>query len=137
MGFSHGSKSVLKVTDAAATLRDLSDYLSSDGLSRSTDTAETTTKGKTAKTYIPGLDDGTFSLEGNFDPTVDGWLDGLRRKETTFEYFPSGEGGSAGTNVKYAGACILTSYEITGDGGDVQKISAEFQISDSVTRTLI
>lgn len=133
MAFSHGSAAVFKVTDSGSTLRDLSTYLKSDGLSFSGDTAETTTHGATAKTYIPGLVGGNFSLEGLFDPTVDGYLAGLRGLTTTFEYYPAGTPVGV-TKPKYSGSCILTAYDLSGDVGDAMSWSAEFQITGAVTR---
>ena len=133
MAFSHGSAGVTKVADSGATLRDFSAYVKSDGLQQSIDTVETTVHGLTAKTYIPGLTDGTFSLEGFFDPTIDGYLAGIRGLTTTFEYYPAGTPVGV-TKPKYSGSCIMTSYKTTGDVGDATTFSAEFQVTGAVTR---
>lgn len=131
----HGSKANLKVGDSGAVLRDLSPYLTSAGLPRSADSAEVTTLGSTNKAYIPGLKDGTIPLEGPFDVTADGWLDGiLGLSARSFEYCPQGAG--VASTPKYAGTCILTTYEVTTDVGDAGTFSAELQITGVVTRTI-
>ncbi len=135
MAFSHGSVAVFKIQDASGTLRDLSSYVTTDGLQRAIDTAETTTHGKTAKEYLPGLQDATVPLEGNFDPTVDGYLDGIRGLVRAWEYYPAGEPVGA-TNPKYSGSAILTSYEIEGPVDDKSGFSAEFQVTGPVARAV-
>lgn len=137
MAFTHGSKASFQVDDTTATLRDLSSYLKSAGLARSADTAETSALGTTSKTYIPGLLDATISIEGQFDPTVDGYLSGLLGFATPvdFEYYPAGTPVGA-TKPKFTGTVILTSYEVTSGVDDVAMISGEFQVSGAVTRAV-
>ncbi len=136
MAFSHGTLAVLKVDDSGGTLRDLSSYLTQETLQRTAAAEDVTTQGKTAKVYIPGLADGTIPLEGNFDPTVDGYLAGaLRVPALEYEFYPAGEPVGA-TKPKYSGLCILTAYEIrTGVGGKAT-ITGSLQLSDTVTRVV-
>lgn len=137
MAFSHGSKAIFKVTDSGATLRDISTYLTSTGLQRLADMAETSTLGTTAKSYIPGMTDGTIPLEGNFDPTVDGYLSGVLGYSTalSFEYYPAGEPVGA-TKPKYSGSCWLASYDIETGTDDKAGISGELQLTGTVTRAV-
>lgn len=135
MAFSHGSAAVFKVQDSGSSTRDLSAYLQSDGISRSADVAETTVHGLTAKTYIPGLKDGTIPIEGGFDPTVDGYLEGILGMSRAFEYYPAGEPVGV-TKPKYTGSCILTSYEVEAPVDDKVSFSGEFQITGAVTRAV-
>lgn len=135
MAFSHGTLAVLKVADSGAILRDLSSYLTQESLQRQVGAEETTTQGKTAKVYIPGLADGTIPLEGNFDPTVDGYLSGILRVMSTYEYYPAGEPVGA-SKPKYSGACMLTDYQIKTGVDGVSKISGTLQLSDTVTRAV-
>jgi len=136
MAFSHGTNAVLKVGDSGGTLRDLSAYLTQETLQRTAGAEQVTTQGKTAQVYIPGLADGTIPLEGNFDPTVDGYLAGIVRvADRSFEYYPAGEPVGA-TKPKYSGLCMLTSYEIaTGISGKAT-FRATLQLSDTVTRAV-
>lgn len=133
----HGSLAVFKITDAGATLRDLSTYLTEAPLELSQDTAEVTTLGAAAKVYIPGLADGTFSLNGIFDVTVDGWLAGLvsvSLAARAYEYYP---GGNVTGQPKFVGTAILTKYNPAAQVDDAVKFSAEFQNSGAITRTLV
>lgn len=135
MAFVHGKSAVFKLDDSGATLRDLSAYLNDISLSRDIETAETTTFGVagSAKTYIVGLSDATFSISGLFDATADGYLAGVLGQSATlsFEYGPAGS--SAGL-VKYSGECIMTSYEVSAAVGDAVQASADFQVTGAITR---
>jgi hypothetical protein len=133
MAFSHGKNTVFKLDDSGATLRDISAYLTSVSFPRSQELAETTTFGATAKTFLAGFGDATISIEGNWDPTVDGYLAGILGQAATvsFEYGP--EGGTTG-DIKFSGEAILTSYETSSGINDVTTFSAELQVSAGVTR---
>jgi len=131
--FRHGKSTAFKVDDSGGTLRDISNTLTDVGFPQTVDTAETSSFGDSAKTYIVGLSDSTVSISGNFDATVDGYLAGIlgQAAAVSFEYGP--EGSTAGY-VKYSGEAILTSYEKSGAIGDVVTYSAEFQVTGAVTR---
>lgn len=136
MAFGHGKSAVFKLDDSGGTLRDLSSYLNDVSLSRSIESAETTTFGVTgsAKTYIVGLSDGTFSISGLFDATADGYLAGVLGQAATlsFEYGPL---GSTASMIKYTGECIMTSYDVSASVGDAVQASADFQVTAAITRT--
>jgi len=134
MAFGHGTNAVLKIMDAVPTLRDFSAYIDEAGLPRSVEAAEVTTLGKVKKVYIAGLEDGTISLKGFWDPTVDGYLDGLRRKVTTWEYYPAGLGAG---NVKYSGSAVMTQFDVSGSTSGATTFTATFQQSDVVTRAVL
>ena len=131
--FRHGKSTVFKVDNAAGTLTDISNTLTDVSFPQTVETAETTSFGSSAKTYIVGLTDSTISASGNFDATVDAHLAGITGQSATvsFEYGP--EGSTTG-QVKYSGEAILTSYEKSGAVGDVVTYSAEFQVTGAVTR---
>jgi hypothetical protein len=131
--FRHGKSTVFKVDNSGGTLTDISNTLTDVGFPQSVDTAETSTFGSSAKSYVVGLTDSTLSISGNFDATVDAHLAAVLGQAATlsFEYGP--EGSTAGF-VKYTGECILTSYEKSGAIGDVVSYSAEFQVSGAITR---
>jgi len=135
MAFTHGSKAKFWLADSGATLRDISTYLTSAGLQRMADMAETRVLGTTAKTYIPGMTDGTVPIEGPFDPTVDGYLAGVLGFETplAFEYYPAGSPVGV-TKPKYSGSCHLTSYDIESGTDDAARWSGEVQITGTITR---
>lgn len=131
--FRHGKSTVFKVDNSGGTLTDISNTLTDVSFPQTVETAETTSFGSSAKTYIVGLTDSTISASGNFDATVDAHLGGILGQSATvsFEYGP--EGSTTG-QVKYSGEAILTSYEKSGAVGDVVTYSAEFQVTGAVTR---
>ena len=133
MPFVHGKSAVFKLDDSGGTLRDLSAYLEDVSFPRSIETAETSTFGSSAKSYIVGLSDATISLSGKFDATADGYLAGVVGQSATlsFEYGPA---GSTGGLVKYSGECIMTSYEVGATVGDAVTASVELQVTGSITR---
>ena len=131
--FRHGKSTVFKVDNAAGSLTDISNTLTDVGFPQTVDTAETSTFGSSAKSYVVGLSDSSLSISGNFDATVDTHLAGVLGQAATlsFEYGPE---GSTSPMVKYTGECILTSYEKSGAIGDVVSYSAEFQVTGAITR---
>ena len=132
--FTHGKDAVFKITDAGATLRDISTVLSSVTLSREVDTAETSALGTSAKTYIPGLNDATISIEGMADVTTSGYLEGILGTTKAFEFYPA---GTAAGQVKYSGNAILTSFESAAEIGGAVTVSGEFQVTGGVTRATV
>jgi len=135
MVFTHGKDAVFKVDDVGAVLRDLSSYLSNTDLTRNADQAETSTLGSTYKSFVAGLIDGKFGISGIFDPTVDGYLDGLfvAGTSTDFEYYPQGVGAGL---VKLAGSVILTSYSLSASLDGASTFTGEFQVDGEVLRTI-
>lgn len=65
MAFNHGKDSYFQVGS-----HNLTTYLDNIDIVGTADTAETSTMGNTAKTYIPGLADSTISLSGKWDDTT-------------------------------------------------------------------
>lgn len=127
MAFNHGSVATMSLDGT-----DVSEYLSEAGLEREIDSAETSALGTTAKTYVPGLTDASFSLSGMFDPTIDAALDGWHGVASVpFIYHPAGDGNGL---VEYTGNAILTSYGISTSVDDMASIEAEFQVTGPVTR---
>jgi hypothetical protein len=131
--FRHGKSTVFKVDNSGGTLTNISDTLTDVGFPQTVDTAETSTFGSSAKSYVVGLSDSSLSISGNFDATVDAHLAGVlgQAASLSFEYGPE---GSTNGFVKYTGECILTSYEKSGAIGDVVTYSAEFQVTGAITR---
>jgi hypothetical protein len=131
--FTHGKATVFKVDNSSGSLTTISDVLTDVSFPQTIETAETTSFGSNAKTYIVGLSDATISISGNFDTTVDTHLSAVLGQAATlsFEYGP--EGSTAG-DAKYTGECLMTSYEKSGAVGDVVTFSAEFQVTGAVTR---
>lgn len=132
MAFKHGKSAQIFINDSGSTEREFTSYANSVTWSRDVDTAESSTFGDDDKTYVVGLKDASFSMEGRFDVTADGYLDGLMGGTArAYKYFPQ---GSAAGLPYYSGSAILTSYETSSDLGDTVNFSAEFQNSGAPTR---
>ena len=132
--FVHGSIGVFQLGTAAApgTPTAISEFLTSVSFPFGVDTAEITTLGATAKSYLAGLEDSTISTEGKFHTTVDAHLNGIRRMDNiAFIYGPAG--GGAGS-PRYSGTCMLTSYEVETGVDDAASFSAEFQVIGACIR---
>jgi hypothetical protein len=128
----------MKLNDGTS-LRDLSSAGTSCSLDLSKDTVETTAFGSTSKTYIPGLRDATFSIEGSRDATIEGYLwsafTDTSAAGLAFEYYPEGTGAG---KVKYSGNCHLTSGPgPSASTDDTVKWSCEAQVTGDVSRTTV
>ncbi len=129
--FGHGKNTLFKIDDSGGTLRDISPYLTDVDFPQSVKTAETTTFGASADTFVAGTKNATISISGLFDPTVDGYLAGILGMTGTFEYGPQ---GSTTTNIKYTGECICTAYNVKGAVGGAVQATASFQVTGAITR---
>ena len=137
MAFTHGKNTVFKIDNSGGTLTDISAYVDNVDFPQAVETAETTTFGSSAKTYIVGLKDSTISISGKWDgaaSAVDVTLSGIlgQSASVTFEYGPA---GSTAGNVKYTGEALLTNYSVSAPVGDVVTFSGDFQVTGAVTRT--
>jgi hypothetical protein len=132
VAFVHGKDAAFTVNAVVLTT-----YLTSFEFNQDVDMAETSTMGLEAKTYISGLSDATFSIAGRYDSTAvsgpDVVLNALVGADTptTFEAGP--EGATTG-KIKYSGSCLLTSYNVSADVGDVVAFTAEFQCTGPIVK---
>ena len=121
--FAHGKSTDFALDDTGGTSRNLSNTLTDVGFPQTIDTAETTAFGASAKSYIVGLKDSTFSVSGLWDATVDGYLAGTEPASRSFIYGPAG-----------SGEAIMTNYSTSNPVGDVVTYSADLQVTGAVTR---
>jgi len=127
MAFVHGSNSDINVDST-----NISQYTDSVTHDRSVDTAETSAFGDDDKTFIAGLEDGSFSLGGHWDTTADAALDGLFDGATvTILYGPAGSGSGA---IKYSCSALVTNYSITSGVADRVNWSVSLQRTGALTR---
>ncbi len=123
MAPSHGSKA-----KAYANGYDLSGFFTAISSAGTADTAETSTLGKTSKTYIPGLKDATLSAEGLFDGDADAvdqvLAAALGADAVVWLHLPAGDG--LGKPAK-GFLAIETSYEVESPVDDVVSVTAEAQ----------
>ncbi len=129
--FAHGKSTDFALDDTGGSSRNISNTLTDVSFPQTIDTAETTAFGSSNKSYIVGLKDGSFSVSGIWDATVDGYLSGTEPASRSFIYGPA---GSTGGNVKYTGEAIMTNYSVSNPVGDVVTYSLDLQITGAVTR---
>lgn len=135
MAFKHGSAAVLTINSGAMT-----GYTNDTTLDRSTDTAETTVLGVTSKTYIPGLNDGTFSGSGFYDPTASTGPVAIMEAvyagaaAVTCVYKP---GGTASGQYSYTFSAILTQWTIAASLDGAVPVSWSMQITGAVTPAVL
>jgi hypothetical protein len=132
MAFNAGKDAVFTFDDSTNTPRTFTAYLTNTALARTCEALETTTFGKAAKTYLPGLIDGTVSIEGYTDPTYEDYLTDMMGTMGDWTFSPQ---GTAGGSRKFMGTGFLTSLEITSPVDGVCSFTAELQISGDVTAT--
>ena len=129
--FAHGKSTDFALDETGGSSRNISNTLTDVSFPQTIDTAETTAFGSSNKSYIVGLKDGSFSVSGIWDATVDGYLSGTEPASRSFIYGPA---GSTGGNVKYTGEAIMTNYSVSNPVGDVVTYSLDLQITGAVTR---
>lgn len=137
MAVTHGKDACLKLDDDGGTLRDVSAAINSVDFNEVVELAEDTAFGDSAKSFIVGLRDATFSVSGLWDDAattgsytvIASLIDGYTG---TFEYGP--EGGSSG-DIKYTGECICTSFNTSSPVGDIVTFKADFQVTGAVSRS--
>ena len=138
MAFLDSRVSRFLIQDAGDAKRDLSAFVVDvRGLPGARALNEVTALGDSGARFIPGLQDGVFSLSGLFDSTAstgpDAVLGGLRSHDAAvgFEYGP--EGTAAGA-VKYSGQCWVVSYELRSRVGRLVEWGASLQVDGVVGR---
>lgn len=134
MAYVHG-----KGTAVLYNASTLSTYFNEASASRSVETAETTTFGLGAKTYIVGLQDGNMSLSGIFDGdtgAIDEVLTSTIGNDGNDVVTVAVEGLSNG-KVAFSAAAKETSYELSSPVGDVVSASLEVQADGGVDRAVV
>lgn len=136
----HGKNSVLRIGDQTQALYDLSPITSSADVPQTMATADTSHYGSQAKTFIVGLTDGTLSIAGMLDATIDGKISAAMAAMAAgtianipFEWSPAGNTAASG-NPKYTGNFIITNYTVTAPVANVVSIKLDGQITGAVTR---
>jgi hypothetical protein len=126
---------------------DLSAYLNEATPSMSLETAETSTFGASAKTYIMGQNDGTVSFKGLFDgdaTAISAIFEDVINNDLTPPFTLAYDGGFAftGSPNVYGRSCTIglgkqTSYEISAPVSDVVSLSGDFQVTGGLRQGVI
>jgi hypothetical protein len=135
MPFRHG-----KDSKALLGKYDISTYLTEATASMSLDTAETSTFGTLAKTYLTGQNDGTISFSGLFDGAAnaiaDIFEDVITNDLTPVITFANDGGLTVGRDATLAKA-KQTSYEVTAPVADIVSLNGEFQVTGGLRQGVI
>lgn len=128
MAFSHGTRARVWLDGFAASCS-INDF----SIKGDIDTAEVTTLCKSAKNYIPGLEDESSSLSGFYDTDTTTQALALAyfvhaRKRTVFPvaYWPQGDTAIAGDQAFFHNG-EMTSYKIDTSVKDAASLDLEFQ----------
>lgn len=129
MVFTHGTNARIWMDGFAASV-----YLEDVSADGKIDKAETSTLSDTAKTYIPGLEDGTIKMKGFFDvntvsptSTFEAFLNTHRRTSFPVTYFPNGGLTISSPAVIFTG--FLMNYQIDASVKDAVQGKVEYQSS--------
>lgn len=135
MPYRHG-----KDTKALVGKYDLSPYLNEISPSMSIDTAETSTFGTNAKSYIMGQNDGTISFSGLFDAStgaIADVFDDIIANDLTPTITLAYDGGLVlGRRASLAQA-KQTSYEVAAPVADVVSLNGEFQVTGGIRQGVV
>ena len=128
--FRHG-----KTTRVYFNQYDLSQYLNSVDIAQKIDTGETTTFGASAKTYIPGLRDGTIKADGLFEAVSTDAVDVVLNTSvngTGDDVLTIAPEGPTALRRCLLAMADATSYDVKAAVGDVVSVSAEYQVDGGV-----
>lgn len=110
----------------------LSQYITSVSINIERDIKDIKPIGGAAGSKLVGAYSGTISLEGGYDPTLDGILSALMLASTpatsTFSYQPSGGGGRT-----IGGSAYVASYRVDTPGDDTATWRAELAVAGTIT----
>jgi|TARA_Y100000310_G_scaffold7603_1_gene8331 hypothetical protein len=132
MAFSTGRLLDVTLDNSGGTPVDLSGYAEGVSMEEEGEALETTKSGDTARTYIVGLENNTFSVEWIVDPTLSAHINGIINYLGTAVIGPSGD---ASGQDKYTCEAICLNYRQKGTVGGVVKATSDFQVSGVVTRS--
>lgn len=134
MAYRHGKNTIVLWNGS-----DLSPYFNEATSARTVETAESTTFGASAKTYVVGLQDGTMSMSGVFDGAADAVDDVLTDTigADGGDVVTVGPDGTAAGRAAFSAAVKQTSYEVTSPVGDIVSTSVEVQGDGGVDRGIL
>lgn len=120
MAFKHGKDTVVFVNNT-----DFSSYFNNVDTTQTADVAESTTFGKSSKTYISGNKDGTLTIGGFFDATADATLQPLLGGADMI--VSVGIDGLDATDSCVFGKGNINNYGVSSPVGDIVATSLDIQ----------
>jgi len=130
MSFKHGKNTAVLVAQY-----DISAYLNEVSSSQSIETADTSTFGTAAKTYVVGQNDGTLSFSGLFDGAAGAIaeiFEDIIDNDSTPVITIAPDGGLVIGSKATLAQAKQTSYEVSAPVSDVVSLSGEFQVTDGL-----
>ena len=127
MPFRHGKNSAVLVDKY-----NISSYLNEVSSSQSIETADTSTFGTNAKTYLAGQNDATISFSGLYDGAVNAIaeiFEAIIDNDSTPPITIAADGGLVVGNKAVLAQAKQTSYEVSAPVSDVVSLSGEFQVT--------
>jgi len=135
MSFRHGRNTRVLFAD-----QDISSYLNEVSGSQTLETAETSTFGSNAKTYVVGQNDATISFSGMFDGEEDAiaeiFQDVIDNDSTPAITLAYDNGLGVGNRCSIAEA-KQTGFDVSAPIGDVVSLSGEFQVTDGIRQAVL
>jgi hypothetical protein len=111
---------------------DISQYVTSVSVNIERDIKDIKPIGGSAASKLVGAYSGTISLEGGYDPTLDGIMSALVLASTptvsTFSYKPSGSGGRT-----IGGSAYVASFRVDTPGDDTATWRSELAVAGTIT----
>lgn len=135
MAFSHGKNTAFSIEDPTVD-RNLSAFTDNVSPNVTRALAEVSAFGDQGVKNIPGLQNGTISLSGHWDPTTTTGPHAVMSAlltATATATFKIGPAGSATGAARVTGECWVTSYVITSSVADKVSWSADLQIDGTAT----
>jgi len=130
MAFKHGKDTKVYINSS-----DYSSYFNNVDANRTSDTAETTTFGKSNKEYIAGDKDGTIGLTGLWDATADGVLQPLLAG-ADLDFAMGIDGLDTGDRATF-GIGNFTNYAVSSPVGEAVATSLDLQSDDGLWNGLV
>ncbi len=137
MAFNHGRVDTFTIDDGGGTPRDLSAYTTDASITLDGEVEDTTTFGATgdARTFIRGLNGGSFSVSGLVDETAttgpNAVLESLYDATASATFAISFDADT----TTYGGEAFMSSLDVSGSVGGVNTWSADFTITGVATRS--
>ena len=129
MAFSSGNIATFSIGG-----NDISQYVTSVSINIERDIKDIKPIGGSAATKLVGAYSGTISLEGGYDPTLDGILSAMMLAATpatqAFTFRPAGSG--AGTR-SLTGNCYVASFRVDTPGDDTATWRSELAVAGTIT----
>lgn len=120
-----------KIDGASATIIDLTSYTNQNSISASHSVLEDSAFGTEEATFVPGIENSTFDMNGWVNSTTDGVFGPLVGNRTSI----SKTFGVYNGIKWYTGECYPTNVQYSGSVNTLLTWSASFQITGAVTRT--